>query len=263
MPTADPFVLSLLTGLAVGAAAAYLGSLMISKRMALTGDALGHVALPGMGLALNAGLDPSLGAFAFLALGILVIWKLKDLTTLTEETLVGIAFVSSLALGFLIVPQPELLETLIGDISKLTQASAAASVVLSLGVIALVAGIYRGMMLLNLSADLAAVEGVKEGRTNFWYLLAIAVMVSLGVKVTGSLLVGALVIVPPATARVLASNLKTYRRLSLVLGALSCAAGILANQATHFPAGPAIILVNAILFGLALCYRRIRPVRQL
>jgi ABC-type Mn2+/Zn2+ transport system permease subunit len=100
----NPFFLSLVVGAFVGGAAGYLGSLMITRKMALVGDALGHVALPGMGLALLLKVDVTLGAFVFLALGILLIWRLGEKTPLSSETVVGIVFVSSLAVGFLMFP---------------------------------------------------------------------------------------------------------------------------------------------------------------
>ena len=59
------FLFSLIAGIFIGGAAGYLGSLMLTKRMALVGDALGHVALPGMGLALLLWANVSLGAFLF------------------------------------------------------------------------------------------------------------------------------------------------------------------------------------------------------
>ncbi|NCQ02827.1 metal ABC transporter permease, partial [Candidatus Wolfebacteria bacterium] len=76
----NQFLFSLITAIFVGGAAGYLGSLMISKRMALVGDALGHVALPGIGLALLLGLNVSLGAFVFLLAGVLLIWFLEKKT---------------------------------------------------------------------------------------------------------------------------------------------------------------------------------------
>ena len=247
--------MSLLVGAFVGGAAAYLGSLMITRQMALVGDALGHVALPGMGLALLLKIDPSLGAFVFLFIGILLLWKLEERTPLSSETLVGILFVSSLAIGFLIVPQPELLESLIGDISKLTLGSTILSVILSGVVLVLVRRIYRGMMLSNISPDLAAVQGIRERRNNFLYLFSIALIVSVGVKVTGSLLVGSLVIIPPAVARMLSRDVKQYARRSIVVGIGSSLIGILGAQATHFPPGPAIILTSAVLFLMSLMVR--------
>lgn len=249
---------SLIAGSFVGGTAAYLGSLMITQRMALVGDALGHVALPGMGLALLFHFDVSLGAFISLGIGILFIWKLVEETALSVETLVGITFVSSLALGFLIVPQPELLETLIGDISDITQEGTLITVLISLVVIVLVRRIYRGMMLLNISEDLATVEGISRKRHYLIFLVAIALIVSLGIKVTGSLLVGALVIIPPATARILSTHLSQYSGLSIWIGVLDAVVGILVSVWSHSNPGPMIILTSAVIFLFAAILKRAR-----
>jgi ABC-type Mn2+/Zn2+ transport system permease subunit len=231
---------------------------MITRQMALVGDALGHVALPGMGIALIAGADPSIGAFGFLAIGILAIWRLGERSRLSLETLVGIVFVTSLALGFLIIPKPELLESLVGDLSRMTFGAALFSVLLSALTILLVHRIYPGMMLLGISEDLAAVEGVRTAAFNFIYLTAIALMVSVGVKVTGSLLVGALVIVPPATARLLSGNLTQYARASAFVGGMSCFVGIWLSRLARFAPGPSIILVSAACFLAALLLKSAR-----
>jgi ABC-type Mn2+/Zn2+ transport system permease subunit len=255
----NQFILSLIVGIFVGGAAGYLGSLMITRRMALVGDALGHVALPGMGLALLLHIDPSFGAFAFLLFGILLIWRLGEKTPLSIETLVGIVFVSSLAVGFLIVPEPELLESLIGDISKVSPSMTVISLLLSGIVFWLVRRVYSGIMLLNISEDLAAVEGMARERYNLLYLLAVAMIVSLGVKVTGSLLVGALVILPPAIARMISTNLKQYAYGSIAFGVISNVAGVLIYELTRFPAGPSIILVNSSLFAALLLLKKFAP----
>ncbi len=253
---ADSLFFSLVVGAFVGGAAGYLGSLMITRRMALVGDALGHVALPGMGLAFAFGIDVAFGAFASLAVGILLIWQLGEKTLLSLETLVGIVFVSSLALGFLVVPQPDLLESLLGDIAHVTAVGATTAIVVSALVCFVVRRIYRGMMLIGIAPELAAVEGIGAKRYNLLYLGAVALIVAVGVKVTGSLLVGALVIVPPATARMISANMQQYAALSAAIGVVASVAGILVAQAAHFPAGPAIILVGASLFLLSLLSKR-------
>ena len=256
----NPLFLSLMVGAFVGGAAGYLGSLMVTRKMALVGDALGHIALPGMGLALLLKVDVTLGAFVFLALGILLIRRLGEKTSLSSETVVGIVFVSSLAVGFLIVPEPELLESLIGDIGKVSFPWALISVGVSIGVVILVNRIYPGMMLMSISVDLASVEGIAATRYNLIYLAAIALIVSIGVKVTGSLLVGALVIIPPATARMISRDMQRYASSSVAIGVISSVAGIVVSRMTRLPAGPSIILVGALLFLLALVPRRTRPV---
>jgi len=247
---------SLITAIFVGGIAGYLGSLMLTKRMALVGDALGHVALPGIGLALLLGLNISLGAFVFLLLGVLLIWFLEKKTYLATETLVGVAFVLSLALGFLITPQPELLEALIGDISKTSLTDAILSIILTVLVLFVVKKIYSKIMLASVSEDLAAAEGINIAKYNFIYLLAIAIIVALGVKVVGSLLIGALVIVPAAASRIISSNMRQYVFWSAFFGILSCIGGILLSKATQFPAGPLIILVCIVFFIISLIFKK-------
>ncbi len=157
----DQFLFSLISGVFIGGAAGYLGYLMLTKRMALVGDALGHVALPGMGLALVLGFDVSFGAFLFLLLGICLIWLFEMRTSLPTEALVVIVFVASLSAGFLIVPEPELLEALFGDISNVSFEMALASAVFSVLIFAVVKRIYPNMILASISNDLAKSEGIK------------------------------------------------------------------------------------------------------
>ena len=250
------FLFSLISGIFIGGVAGYLGSLMLSKRMALVGDALGHVALPGMGLALLFGLDVSFGAFLFLLLGIFLIWLFEIKTSLPMEALVGVVFVASLAIGFLIVPEPELLEALFGDISKVSFEMMIASILFSLLIFLVINRIYPKMILANISEDLAKSEGIKIKKENFIYLLSIAAVVALGVKIVGSLLVGALVIIPAATARNLSKNLKEYYLGSVVLGILSCLFGILLFRLTGLLAGPSIILTSTLFFLISLIFKR-------
>lgn len=229
---------------------------MLTKRMALVGDALGHVALPGMGLALILGLDISLGAFVFLLLGIFLIWLFEIRTSLPTEALVGIVFVASLAGGFLIVPEPELLEALFGDISRVSQEMAFISIIFSVLIFLAVKRIYPKIILAGISSDLAKSEGVKIKRQNLIYLLAIAALVALGVKIVGSLLVGALVIVPAAAARNMSRNLREYYLESAAFGALSSLFGIMLSKFLGFPAGPLIILASTLFFLISLAFKK-------
>jgi len=252
----DQFFLSLLAGVFVGGVSGYLGSLMLTKRMVLVGDALGHVALPGMGLALLLHQNVSIGAFIFLFLGILCVWAFEVRTLLPTELLVGVVFVVSLAIGFLITPEPELLEALFGDITRVSLRAAIASVVLSVGVFLLLKKIYPQLLLANISKDLAKVQGIRIKANDFLFLLAIAIVVALGIRVTGSLLVGSLVIIPAAIARNMSRNLRGYTVWSVIFGVVCSLIGLLLYRRTGLPAGPLIILVSGAFFLLSLAFRR-------
>jgi len=81
------FFLSLICGVFIGGIAGFLGTLMLSKRMALVAGPLGHLTLPGVALALIYGFDVSLGAFPFVILGIILIWLFEIKTKLPMEAL--------------------------------------------------------------------------------------------------------------------------------------------------------------------------------
>ena len=256
----DALLYSLVAGISIGFAAGYIGSLMVLKRMALVGDAMSHVALPGLALGLLFNFNVFLGAFAFLFAAALVTWYLEQATKLSVESIVGVLFVLALAVGILLTPQPDLLEALFGDITSISPVYAFAAVAVSAAVIVLTRLVYERVVLSLISDELARSTGVRVAQVNFLYLLLVAVVVAAGIQIVGSLLVGALVIVPAAAVKNVTSSLKRYAVLSGVTGTVSASAGVLlAAWFAHpsVPAGPLIVLVGFLIFVLALIARRI------
>jgi zinc transport system permease protein len=252
----DQFFISLITGLFIGGAAGYLGSLMLSRRMALVAGPLGHLTLPGIALALLYGFDVSLGAFPFVILGIVLIWAFEIRTKLPMEALTALVFASGVAIAFLFLPVGQAEAALVGDITKTNLEGAAVSVVVALALMLTVQRHYRKLVLINISEDLAVSEGIPLKRYNLLYLFLIAVIVSLGVKMVGGLLTAALVAIPPSVARNLGRNLQQYAYGAMAFGMVSAALGIMLHALTGFPAGPLIILVSALLFLVSLIFKR-------
>jgi len=179
---------SLLIGIAVGFSAGYLGSLMVLKKMALVGDALSHVALPGLALGILFNFNPFFGAFAFLFGSAVLIWQLGRVTKLSFETLVGAMFTLALAVGILLIPEPELLEALFGDITKVTLLDTVSAVMISVIAIALTRTIYNKIILGMISEDLAVSNDINVPRINLLYLLLVSLVVAIGIKIVGTLL---------------------------------------------------------------------------
>lgn len=239
---------SLATAISIASAAAYLGSLMLSRRMALVAGPLGHLTLPGVALALLYGFDVSLGAFPFVLLGVTLIWLFEMRTKLPMEALTAVVFASGVAIAFLFLPLKEAESALVGNVSKVAAVDTALSVVASLVVMVAVNRLYRRLVLINISEDLAASARINVKRDNLLYLLLIAVIVALGVKVVGALLTAALVAIPPAAARPVSKSLRQYALGSMAIGAVSSLLGIVLFELTGAPAGPLIILISTAIF---------------
>jgi len=250
------FLLSLVSGIFIGGAAGYLGSLMLSRRMALVAGPLGHLTLPGIALALLWGFDVSLGAFPFVILGVVLIWLLELKTNLPMEALTALVFASGVAIAFLFLPIEQAEAALVGDISQAGVRDTALAVAASLAIMFAVKRTYRKLVLGNISEDLAASEGIDVKRYNLLYLFLIAVIVALGVKMVGGLLTAALVAIPPSAARNIGKNLREYTLGALAIGITSALLGIVLFRLTGFPAGPLIVLVSAAIFLLTVPFAR-------
>lgn len=252
----SPLVFSLASGMFIGGAAGYLGSLMLTRRMALVAGPLGHLTLPGIALALLGGFDVSLGAFPFVVLGVLVIWRLEMKTKLPMEALTALVFASGVAITFLFLPIDQAEAALVGDISRAGGRDTAVSVAVCVLVIIAVARAYPKLVLANVSEELAAAEGIDVRRYDLLYLLLIAVVVALGVKMVGGLLTAALVAIPPSAARNVGKDLTQYAVGAAAIGMVSAAVGIVLFRLTGLPAGPLVILVSAAIFVLTLPFAR-------
>jgi len=241
---------------AIGLGAGVLGALMVVRRMSLVGDALSHVALPGVAVALIFHADPFLGAFLALGLAIVGIWLLERHTGLPSETLVGILFTTALAIGLLITPEPELLEALFGNVSTMTVVGMAASVAATAVVILVVWRLAGTLILGTISRELAKASRMHPERADLIFFALVALVVALGIKVAGTLLTGSLVIIPAAAARNMTTSLRAYLFCSGLWGMLSAILGVLGAQAFSIPPGPAIVLAAGLFFLASLPFRR-------
>lgn len=252
----NDFTLQLAIGILIGLSAGYIGSFMVLRRMSLVGDALSHVALPGIAVALLMNFNPFFGAFAALVLAIFLIWLLEKRTELPSETLVGIMFTASLALGLLLTPEPELLEALFGDITKVTMFDFWLTLCVSIVIFLVIRQISKRLMLGIISKELAQALKIPINKINFIFLFIVAFVVALGIKVAGTVLTGSLVIIPAAAAKNISVNLSQYTLWSLFFGGLSSVLGLLLAKYFGISLGPTIILSAGGIFLGTLLFKK-------
>ena len=253
----EQILLQLLVGISISAAASLLGVFAILKRMSLVGDALTHVALPGIALALFFKINPFIGTAAFLFVAVFGIWLLEYNSKLSVETIVGIFFSAALAIGAIFIPQIDLLEALFGDISKLTSADVWISIALSLFLIAILLIIHKKLALHMVAQDLAYSIGIKSKQLELVYLLLFALGVALGIKFIGAVLMGALIIIPAAAAKNISRSLNDFMVLSVAFGILSAISGVYLASIYNLPPGPIFILSGTAIFILSFIGRGI------
>src|SRR3989338_6256299 len=252
----NQFLLILISGLFRALAASLLGAFIVVKRMALVGDVLSHVALPGIGLALILSIDPIYGAAVFLLAAAFGTWLIEKKTALPPEAIIGTFFTATLALGVILVPNEELFESLLGNLFSIGLKDAVIIVLASIVIFVLTLILSRRLSLSIAAPDLARSAGFWPDFSYLAFLLLFALSVALGIKLIGSVLMGALTILPAVSARNFAWSLKSFLVFSVIFGLVMTFTGILISTLFNFPPGPAVILTGIIFFIISLFFKK-------
>lgn len=248
--------IDLLLAVGMAAAAGLVGSIAVMRRMALASDALSHVALPGVALALLLHIDPFLGGVAALLAGSLVVWALEYRTRIPTEAVIGVLFSAALAIGSLMTSGEELLDALLGTSRASTPLDAAVGLSATALIIAFMIRARSRMIIRLVSPDLLGTLGSSVARLDLLYLMVFALTVALGLRYLGVLLMGSLIIIPATTAMYVARNLRTMQAIAVTAAVGSTLIGTMIATRLHVSSGPPIIVAAATIFAASLLRRR-------
>ena len=247
-----PFILML----AVAIASGFVGIFALMRHMTLASDAMSHVALPGLGLAIVLKINPLLGAAVALILGAVIVWALEHKTKIPTETIIGVLFSAALAVGSLLASSEELIDAFFGEVKSIGGAELGVGILFAVGIIAFIFRFKDGLALSVMSKDLARTLGINTTRLDLYFILIFVLNIMLGLQFLGVLLMGSLIIIPAATARNVAKSLTPALLVSAGVACLSVAIGFFISLTFGSSIGPTIITVAAGIFSLSLFLRR-------
>jgi zinc transport system permease protein len=253
---------ALLAGLILGALLAGLGIFVTLRKMAFFGDGIAHASLAGIALAILLGWAPLPVALAWAVIVALLIWWLEHEARLSSDTLIGIFLTASMAIGVLLISrtagyQPELLSYLFGNILSVTRADLGLTVVVAALIAVWLMVSLRSLTYMSLAEENAAVAGVRTRLQSALLYVALALATVLGVKTFGIILVSALLILPPATSRLLSRSFREYLINSLLVAEVTVLAGLCLSYRFDLPSGAAIVALGTGLFFVGLVGRRL------
>lgn len=261
-PFADDFMryaLASLLFLSVGAAP--VGVFLVMRRMSLVGDALGHAVLPGAaaGYMLTGSLSlpaMSLGGFAAGLAMALLAGLVSRFTNLKEDANFAAFYLTSLALGVVLVSahgsNVDLLHLLFGSVLAVDDAA----MMLVLGVSAVsvltLAVIYRPLMLESIDPlFLRSVKGM-GGLWHVIFLMLVVLNLVAGFQAMGTLMSVGLMMLPAISARLWARSMGGLMGLAVAVAIACSFAGLLFSYYVDIPSGPAIILCLGGFYALSL-----------
>lgn len=249
-------LLPLMAGLLIALVSGPLGCFVTWNRMAYFSDTLAHSALMGVSLALVLSMDTSVGIFIACFIIAVALLMFRDNNLLPRDTLLGIFAHGSLALGIVIASfiqgmQLDLMAFLFGDILAVSKTD-----VFSITAVCLLTGgllffHWQKLLSVSLDAELAQVEGIPVQRYRQLLMLLLAALIAFSIKIIGVLLIGALLIIPAAAARVYAHSPERMAMLASVVALFSVASGLALSWFFDTPAGPSIVLMSFCIFILS------------
>jgi len=253
----DDFLLrALLAGLGVATLAGPLGSFVVWRRMAYFGDTLSHSALLGVALGLLLGMDPNIGVILVSTTLAVLLVLFQQSGRLANDTLLGIFSHSTLSLGLVAIAfmqgvRLDLLGYLFGDILAVTASDLYWIYLGGALVLLILAWIWRPLLALTVHEELARAEGQPVVLTRLLFMVLIALVIAVAMKIVGILLITSLLIIPAASARRFARNPEQMALVAVLFGWASVALGLWGSLQWDSPTGPSVVVAAAILFALS------------
>jgi ABC-type Mn2+/Zn2+ transport system permease subunit len=272
------FIYALSAAIALSVACALLSVLVVSRRWAFLGEGISHSGFGGAGTAwvlalLFPAFDqpwvPYACVIVFCLLTAMAIGYLSDRQRINSDAAIGIFMVASLAWGFMArqiffatrhMEPPGFDTFLFGEMGTISPQYAIATIMLSAAVVLIVAALAKEILYYCFDPVMAQASGIRASFVHYLLMVLVALTIVLGVRIAGSVLMTALLVLPGATALLLSQRLRAVVITAVIIAAIGAAGGVLMNLNWRMvPAGPAIVL---ILFGEFVgCYvfAHIRP----
>lgn len=249
-----------IAGAGVAIAAAPLGCFVVWRRMAYFSDATAHASILGVALALTFDAPVFAGAMVVALLMALLISTLSG-RGMASDTALGVAAHSALAVGLVAVSllpdvRIDIVAYLFGDILAVGRGDIAIIWGGATIVLGLLSWRWSALLTATLGSDLAHASGVDPRREQLILTLALAIVVAVAIKVVGALLIGALLLIPAATARRFAATPEAMALIASGIGIGSAALGVWISWIFDTPTGPTIVCVAAAAFIVSSVVKR-------
>lgn len=252
----DILLPSILAGLGIAIISGPLGSLVVWRKMAYFGDTLAHASL--LGLALGFLLDINLYlALVVCCLGLAVLLAaLQEQKVIATDTLLGILAHSALSLGLVAVSfldnvRVDLMSYLFGDLLAVSPSDLTFIYLGGAVIMALLIFFWRALLSTSISEELASVEGINVPFMRVVLMLLVGLVIAVGMKFVGALIITSLLIIPAATARRFSRTPEQMAIAASCIGMVAVLCGLSLSWFYDTPAGPSVVISATAMFMLS------------
>ena len=253
----DFFTRAVIGGIGVALLAGPLGCFIVWRRLAYFGDTLSHSALLGVAMALLLELNITFTVFLISVCVAMLLLLLQRQARLSSDALLGLLAHATLAvglvvLGFMTWVRVDLMGFLFGDILAINKADIITIWVGGLAVLIALAVIWKSLFAATVNYEIAVAEGLNPDRADFFFMVLMAAVIAISMKIVGVLLITALLIIPAATARRFSTTPEMMALVASIIGAASVWIGLEGSLQWDTPAGPSIVVAALLGFIISL-----------
>ena len=241
-----------------------MSTMIVTGKMSFFSDALGHSAFTGIAIGAICGVAaPTWVAVVFSVVFALLFSFVRSRSNQAADTIIGVFSSAAVALGIFIATLgggsfTKYNSYLIGDILSVTPGEIGALALVLVAVVIFWIIYANRLVLTAIHPQLASSRGIPVKLSQSIFTAAIAVVVTLTISSVGLLILNSLLVLPAASARNVAKNLKQYHLLSILFALAAGIAGLTLSYYLGASAGAAISLILALTFAVSFSLRKRR-----
>ena len=239
-----------------------MSTMIVTGKMSFFSDALGHSAFTGIAIGCICGAAAPTGvAVLFSVVFALLFSYVRSRSNQAADTLIGVFSSAAVALGIFIATLgggsfTKYNTYLIGDVLSVTPAQIG-MLALVLAAVVIFWVLYSNRLTLTaIHPQLASSRGIPVKLSQAIFTTAIAVVVTLSISCVGLLILNSLLVLPAASARNVARNLRQYHAISVIFALIAGVGGLTVSYYLGCSAGAAISLLLALIFAVSFCFRK-------
>lgn len=243
---------ALIVGILISLCASLIGVSLVLKRNSMIGDGLSHVGFGAFAVASVLNFTPIYFALPIVIISSFLILKLNENSKLHGDSLIALLSSSSLAIGTFVISifgvNTDINNYLFGSILSISDIDIVISIILSIFVIGLYVVSYNKIFAITFDEKFAKSIGINTNLYNILFAILCSVVVVLGMRLMGSLLISSLIIFPTLSSMMLYKNFKSVVISSVIISIISFVIGLINSYILNTPTGSTIVIINLIVF---------------
>ena len=238
-----------------------LGTMIVNNRMAFFSDSLGHSALTGIAIGVIVGkafplldINPIWSMLFFSVLITIAILVVKEANTASTDTIIGVFSSTAVALGIVILSRNggfnKYSVYLIGDLLSISPNDLLTLSIVFVLVITLWIIIFNKLLVASMNPSLARSRGINVRLYEYLFAMMMAIIVTISIQWVGILIISSLLILPAASSRNIANNMRQYHVYSVLIALISGVSGLILSYYWGTATGATIVLISSAFFAI-------------